>query len=194
MFAGRRDAPPEKKSARETVPYMNGFYDFSALGGEVCWGERRVEYDFDIIGDSPQQVEYMRAAVEGWLCNVHDAEILDDTMPEYHYVGSCDGVTVDDDETGLKVTLKASFVCQPFRVANHPAAARLRAGVNRVTNPGQSVIATVDCAGACVIELRGEAQSVSGAGVELLLPLRHGCNELTLTGDDATLRYFPEVI
>ena len=193
-IAGRVDNPPEKKSIRETVPFMNGYHDFSAIAGEVTWGERQLEYEFDIIGNSPQHVEKQRDEVMAWLTNIHEAEIFDDTTPEYHYVGSYESADPEFDETGLRATLTVSFVCQPFKIANRETVLALEIGENRIANPGRSIIARVDCAGTCNVTINDETQTITGTDVELLMPIRAGVNMLTVTGAAATLRFHAEVI
>ena len=39
---------PNKKSIREEIPYMNGYYEFSDLNGAPAWGERVLTYKFEI--------------------------------------------------------------------------------------------------------------------------------------------------
>lgn len=194
MIAERVDSVPEKNNVREKIPYMNGYYDFSAPEGEATWGERLVEYTFDIIGDTPQQVESIRSAVLDWLCNIHDADIFDDTMPEHHYRGSYDSATPDYDDSGLKLSLTVTFVCQPFRIANRETHHVLHSGNNIVLNNGQTVIGSMDCSGSCSISANGETQTISGTNVELLIPIKRGRNMMVLSGDPATLHYHAEVI
>lgn len=193
-MAGRVDNPPEKKSIRETVPYMNGYHDFSAIAGEVTWGERHVEYEFDILGRTPQQVERQRAEVMAWLGNIHETEIHDDTTPDYHYLGSYESAEPDYDESGLRLSLTVTFVCQPFLVANRETEVNLRIGENKVANPGQTVLARADCVGSCTISIGNETQTVTGNDVELLIPIRQGVNTVTVTGAAAKLRYHAEVL
>ena len=39
--------PPSKKKIKETLPFMNGSYDFSLLCGENVYEERTIKYVFD---------------------------------------------------------------------------------------------------------------------------------------------------
>ena len=194
LLAGRIDNLPERHSYRKTVPYMNGYYDFSAIAGEPTWGERSLEYEFDIIGDTPQQVEDIKTDVLEWLGNIHDADIFDDTTPDYHFHGSYDSCDPDYDESGLKVTLAVTFVCQPFKIANRETKYTLKSGANIVVNRGQTVIAYVDCDGSCIISAGDESQTITGNDIELLIPIKKGRNVLTLAGDTAKLHYQTEVI
>ena len=44
FLRSRQIGVPEKKSVRQSVPYMSGFYDFSAINGEPAWGERHRQH------------------------------------------------------------------------------------------------------------------------------------------------------
>ena len=41
--------PPSKKKIKETLPFMNGSYDFSLLCGENVYEERTIKYVFDMF-------------------------------------------------------------------------------------------------------------------------------------------------
>ena len=73
FLRSRQIGVPEKKSVRQSVPYMSGFYDFSAINGEPAWGERPATYSFDVIGSTPEEVETLRDRILAWLCNIHHA-------------------------------------------------------------------------------------------------------------------------
>lgn len=107
---------PEKRSIRKTVPYMNGFYDFTKLYGDPAWGERVISYTFDVIGFTVAEMEVERQKVINWLCNVHDEDIFDDALPNYHFHGSFDKVS--SSEEGEQATITFSFVCYPFMISN----------------------------------------------------------------------------
>lgn len=117
VIASRMIGLPKKNTVRKTVPFMNGFYDFSTIAGEVTWGEREIEYAFDIVGNTVEEMDIERTEVVNWLCNVHDADIYDDSMPEYHFHGSYDGYTMTEDGEGAQLSVK--FVCQPFRIGSN---------------------------------------------------------------------------
>jgi hypothetical protein len=111
------DLPP-KNSIRKTIPYMSGFYDFTTLNGVVTFGERTISYTFDIIGATVQEMDRKRTEVVNWFCNMHDVDIYDDTIPDYHFYGSFDSVSQNED--GEKTELTITFVCYPFMIANEP--------------------------------------------------------------------------
>lgn len=109
---------PKKNSIRKTVPFMNGYYDFTKINGAVSWGERPLSYTFDIIGDTPSEVDAECSRILNWLGNVHDEDIFDDTMAGYHLHGSFESATPTESEDGEHTELTVTFVCYPFKIKN----------------------------------------------------------------------------
>lgn len=109
---------PTKTSIRKTVPFMNGFYDFSRINGGDTWGERPLSYTFDIVCDTVEETDAEVTRILNWLGNIHEADIYDDTMPDYHFHGSFDSASQDESEDGEKVELTVTFVCYPFKIEN----------------------------------------------------------------------------
>ena len=131
------DLPP-KNSIRKTVPFMNGFYDYTKLNGAVSWGARTISYTFDIVGETIEEMDLKRTEVVNWLCNLHDVDIYDDTIPDYHFHGSFD--TPSQNEDGEKSELTVNFICYPFMIANEPNIFTLNeSGSISVSNNGQPV-------------------------------------------------------
>lgn len=108
---------PKKKSIKETVPFSNKTYDFSAINGEVYWEERSLEYVFEIIADSPEELEEKKQPFVSWLMNVQEEKIYDPFIEEYHFVGTFESVDIDDTELE-KATIKATFSAYPYQIAN----------------------------------------------------------------------------
>jgi predicted Ser/Thr protein kinase len=55
--------PPKKKSIKKTIPFSNVTHDFSAINGEVYWEERTLEYIFEIIANSAEELEEKKQAM-----------------------------------------------------------------------------------------------------------------------------------
>ena len=58
---------PSKIKIAETVPFMNGSYDFSNLYGSNCYNERKLEYEFLIKARNSTELEFKRMQVDQWL-------------------------------------------------------------------------------------------------------------------------------
>ena len=187
---------PEKKSIRETVPFMNGYYDFTALYGAPAWNERTIEYVFDVIGDTPAEVDEYVSRVLDWLCNIHDTDIYDDTMPEYHWHGSYEACSLTWAETGLHAEIAVEFVCYPFKISNTATKHTFTAGEYTVVNQGMAVAPIVKSDASAAIQIGNYVVSIL-PGVETKLPidLERGKNTVIVTGEGTvSFAYYKEAM
>ncbi|MGN1156176.1 MAG: phage tail domain-containing protein [Agathobacter sp.] len=109
---------PERNLITATVPFMNGYYDFSSIcGGKPYYKQRKIKYSFDITADDILELETTKNKICAWLETADQSEIYDDADPDYHFIGSLTKIDwkPDGEEYGL---LTATFTCQPFRVSN----------------------------------------------------------------------------
>lgn len=114
----RRISAPKKKSIKETVPFSNLTYDFSAINGEVYWEERELAYVFEIIADNPEQLERKKTRFVNWVMNVMNEELHDPYDPDWHYLGTYENLEPEDDESMEKTTITVSFMVYPYKIAN----------------------------------------------------------------------------
>lgn len=192
----RKIGLPEKKSIRETVPYMNGYYDFSALNGAPAWNERIIEYSFDVTNDSPVDLDYFVSYVLDWLGNAHDVDIQDDTVYGYHWHGSYEDANVEWDESGMQAEISVSFVVHPFKIADVATSHTLTAGTHTINNSGMAVAPYVSSTASAAIQIGSFVSSIAAnTEVQLEIDLERGNNTVVVTGDGTvTLKYYKEVI
>lgn len=164
------DLPP-KTSIRKKIPFMNGFYDFSKINGDICWSERQIKYTFDIIGETVQEMDAKRTEVANWLCNLHDVDIYDDTLPDYHFHGSFDAISQSEDAEKSELTV--TFICYPFMIENMPTEIYV-GGDFTVTNRGQSVVPFLNSSQDTTVTINGVTQRVQAGDTKLALVLPHG--------------------
>ena len=112
--------PPKKKSIRETIPFFNGSYDFSTINGEVYWEDRVIECIFEILADTPEELEDKKAAFSNWVMNVTEQDIYSPFIPDYHFVGTFEEMDYEDDDGLDKTTATVTFLAYPYKVANEP--------------------------------------------------------------------------
>lgn len=113
---------PKKKSIKETVPYSNDTYDFSAINGELYWEERKLEYEFEITADEPEELEEMKAAFSAWVMNIQEAKICDPFIPDYYFIGTFDDIKPEDDAGLDKTTITVTFTAYPYKISRLPKA------------------------------------------------------------------------
>lgn len=106
---------PSKIKITETIPFMNGSYDFSNLYGNNCYTERKLEYEFLVKADSRQKLEYLRMYIDNWLLGTNKKTVLmDDNLKGYYYLAECESVDYEDLVKNGKI--KAIFTAYPFKI------------------------------------------------------------------------------
>lgn len=179
ISARKIDLPP-KNSIRKTVPFMNGFYDFTNLNGGASWGERIISYTFDIAGFTVEEMDRKRTEIVNAYCNLHNVDIYDDTIPDYHFHGSYESSSQNED--GEKSELTIEFVCQPFMIENVPTEAIVYNGVATLRNQGQAVRPYATTAQNGALRIGGLVQTIqTGQEFDLALVLQNGDNEVEIT-------------
>lgn len=116
-MASREIGEPKKKSIKETVPFSNKTYDFTKINGEIYWEERTLKYVFEIIADSPEELEEKKKAFKSWVMNVHEEWLHDPYIKEYHFVATFDSIECDDSEIE-KSTITVTFTAYPYLIAD----------------------------------------------------------------------------
>lgn len=107
---------PGRSLQTVSIPYMDGYYDFSSMDGRPSYTSRTVQYSFDLLADTMQELDALKNKVAAWLLSAVEDEIQDDADPNYHFVGTCKELDWEEDDCcGV---LKATFTCQPLRIHN----------------------------------------------------------------------------
>lgn len=161
--ASRKIKMPKKKVIKETVPFSNITYDFSAINGEIYWEERELEYVFEITAETPERLEELKTAFASWVASAQEAELHDPFIPDYHFRATYEDMTPEDDEGMDKTTLTVKFTAYPYMIANvaKPIADVVYkpGGLNTttITNPyGREIIPTFLAEGGKVFVLTDE--------------------------------------
>lgn len=118
--AEERISQPPKKEIKETVPFSNVTYDFSKINGELYWEQRELEYVFEIIGITPEDLTRKKTAFANWIMNVFEENIISPYDTDFHYIGTYKEMSPDDDESKEKSTITVKFAAYPFKIANRP--------------------------------------------------------------------------
>lgn len=113
----RTISPPKKKSIKETVPYSNETYDFSGINGELYWEERTLTYVFEILENSPEEMEEKKAKFMAWIMNAVDVELHDIYITGRHFLATYDDSDVDDSEVE-KTTITVIFKAYPYMISD----------------------------------------------------------------------------
>lgn len=109
-------SPPKKRHMTQTIPFMNGAYDFSNIYGVNTYEERTLTYSFEIIAPTQAHLNLIKIKVLAWLLNGEKGELRDDGIPGYYFIAKCISVTEDDNRD--KTTIKATFSAYPFKICD----------------------------------------------------------------------------
>lgn len=113
----REIGEPKKKSIKETVPFSNKIYDFTQINGEIYWEERILTYVFEIMADSPMELERKKQDFKKWIMNIHEEELHDPYIEDYHFVATFDEMSCDDSEIE-KSTITVTFTAYPYMISD----------------------------------------------------------------------------
>lgn len=117
--ASRTIGQPKKKEIKETIPFSNVTYDFSAINGELYWEERELEYVFEITANTPLELEAKKASFAAWVMSVMQEEIHDPFIADYHFVGTYSDMSFADEDSIEKTTATVKFMAYPYKIANN---------------------------------------------------------------------------
>lgn len=189
----REISSPVKKEIKETVPFSNFSYDFSAINGELYWEERELKYFFEIIGDDPADLEYKKTAFSNWVMNIMHEDIYDPYETEFHYVGTFSDLDYADDESVEKTTATVTFSAYPYKIANKATnyVFAIKAGTDRlvtvINESGHRVKPVVTTNVALTIDKGGKSFSFpAGTVSDGLFMLGIGVNTLTVKNSSGT--------
>ena len=120
MFLISRDAPtPSEKEITESVPYMQGVYDFSQLnGGERYFNNREITYQVMLFEKDYPTRKYAEQEIKRQLMPLGIQPLYDSHDNGYHWMGKCKSVTVDDDAEKGTLSCTIVFDCYPFAIYN----------------------------------------------------------------------------
>lgn len=133
----RSISPPAKKKIKETVPFMNGSYDFSELYGEHCYDERTITYKFDVSDIANQRLEYKIFDLQSWLLSEGEVKLYDDDFIGTYFKAECIDVTGKTEDWFGEVTFK--FTAYPFRFSENNEGSDIWDTFNFETDVAQEV-------------------------------------------------------
>ena len=113
-----RDAPtPEENVITETVPYMQGVYDFSMFQGERFFGNRDITYKVFYSGSVYRDRKGFEQDIKRQLMPFGEQTLTDTHEEVYYWRGKCKSVEVEDTAGGMMATIV--FDCYPFAFTSH---------------------------------------------------------------------------
>lgn len=192
--ATRKIKMPPKKTIKETVPFSNITYDFSAINGETYWEERELEYVIEITAENPEKLEELKRKFSAWVMNVHEQELHDPHIPDYHFIATYDKMDSDDDAGLDKTTLTVTFTAYPYMIADTPKVREVELSaselvtihiLNESAHPVSLTIANTVCVRVKIGNLATTEPIPSGEATYRALKLPPGVTLVSLTNYEA---------
>src|SRR5699024_10490530 len=117
MWLTERHAPtPTEKVITESVPFMQGEYDFSNVLGFRVYENRPITYVFEIIGNKYHNRKSIQTSLENWLMRSGFAPLYDTHDEGYRYMAKCESVDVVDNEEYKTLEVTITFEAYPFKI------------------------------------------------------------------------------
>lgn len=108
-------ALPQKNKIKETIPFMNGSYDFSNIYGDQTYSERSLNYIFNLQAKNKLELNFKKIAIIDWLMENSTKEpLFDDSIPGYYFLAECDDINTK--ENGNYIELSVTFIAYPFKI------------------------------------------------------------------------------
>ena len=117
MFLVSRDAPtPDSKDIVDSVPYMQGVYDYSVLNFDRYFENREITYQVILFEKQYVDRKIPEQEIKRQLMP-YGVQTLYDTHDEgYHWLGKCKSVSVEDDSEKNVLIATVVFDCYPFAI------------------------------------------------------------------------------
>lgn len=115
LYVNKLDiSPPSKIKIYESVPFMNGSYDFSYIYGGNSFENRTIKYSFELIEESKINLNIAKIRVENWLLACGQCKLFDDAIPGYYFLAECTDISESDN--GEYSLIEATFTAYPFKI------------------------------------------------------------------------------
>ncbi|WP_025087458.1 hypothetical protein [Ligilactobacillus apodemi] len=115
-----RDAPsPNEKAIVETLPYMQGSYDFSVFDDERYFENRTLTYKFKVVASPYADRKMLEHEIKRKLIPSKIQRLIDTHDANYFWKGKVQSVTLADDNKYQTLVATITFNCYPFAFAKN---------------------------------------------------------------------------
>ena len=108
--------PPEPKTIKQDVPFMNGSYDFSKLYGEVFYNERIINCKVQFKVRDERMLLGKYSEVMEWLLGSNNSKLIYTGDPCMYYIASVTKAPTWDDFKRIG-SLDIEFTAYPFKIS-----------------------------------------------------------------------------
>lgn len=199
---------PAKVKIKETIPFMNGTYDFSSVGsnGEPVYGERQIQVKLGLRTRNKKELYTIYQLILQWLEDTGRQELLFDNIPGFYFTAEVESAPSFEEAIALG-NLTITFTAQPFKISTSYMGDDIWDTFNFLTdytqytntfeiinpfttvimyNNGRSVTPVINCSSPMTLRVNGEDKEYNlNAGDNKVwgLKLKNGKNELIFSGN-----------
>lgn len=107
---------PSKKKIKESVPFMQGSYDFSTIGsnGEIVFEEREITITLGLPGTTKEQLQVLYSNVLEWIVDAGKQRLVFDAIKDYYFLAEVESNSTLE-ETMEYGQLELTFTADPFK-------------------------------------------------------------------------------
>lgn len=196
--------PPSKKKVKQSIPFMNGSYDFSTVGsnGEIVYNERTIQVNFWFTEVDRSSLYNKYSRVLEWLLGAGQAELIFTDMPDTYFLSEAEEAPDFEEVVARLGRFQITFVAEPFKYGVDYEGQKLwdpfnfeadylqdtefdMAGSKVVTiyNPGRLVVPLINVNAPMTATLNGYTASLQpGDNKDYKFKLQPGANTITITG------------
>ncbi|WP_438838140.1 hypothetical protein [Streptococcus pluranimalium] len=114
-YLQRRDAPtPDEKEVVESIPYLQGELDFSAIFGERIFESREITYEFKLPNTAYQDRKVAERFIKSSMTTKTERQLRDSHDQRYYWLGKIKNIKVVDDPLKKNLVATIVFKCYPF--------------------------------------------------------------------------------
>ena len=172
---------PSKKKIKESVPFMNGSYDFSTVGsnGDISYNEREITIVIGLPAKTKEHLQVMYSKVIEWLVDAGKQKLIFDVMQDYYFMAEAEETT-SLEETMEFGQLEIKFTAEPFKRSNEYVGSDVWDSFNfeedyaqstsynivgssviTVYNPGRMVSPIINCSASMTLIQNGKSYNLS---------------------------------
>lgn len=184
--------PPTPKIIKDSVPYMNGYYDFSNLGsnGEPVFDERKINCSIQFDNNNKASLMQKYTELLEWLlCGIHDLIYTGES--DIQYIARVEEVPSFDYFCALGGEFIFNFQADPFKyLLDNPMITITQA--QSIYNPYIYCNPSVRVYGSGNLILNGESIAVTGTYTDInYLTLKNGQNTISFDGSITKIEITP---
>lgn len=114
-YLQKRDAPtPDEKEIVESIPYLQGELDFSAVLGERVFEPREITYEFKLPNTIYKDRKVAERFIKSSMVTKTEGKLRDTHDQRYYWLGKVKNIKVTDDPIKKHLVATIVFKCYPF--------------------------------------------------------------------------------